>query len=351
MPTSLVTGASGFIGPRLVARLQRAGRDVVCLVRKTSNTDRLKPLGVRFVTGDVTDPASLPPALGCVQGGVDEVYHLAGRLHGSTLGEFLDVNERGAHNLAEACAAQPRPPVLVVASSLAAAGPSPADTPHTEAGADAPISKYGKSKLASERAARRFAGRVPTTIVRPPVVFGPGDKDGFLVFQGIKRTRLHPVPNRSGLPVSLIYADDLCEAFYLAAERGERLPASDSTGGDSTSDDTTGDKATGLYYATDPQPTTWAEAGRMAARGMGCRVFVLKTRKWPFLIPALVGDAIGKLTGKPSIFGMDKLTEATQPGWLCSGAKAQQQLGFAPAAPLEERYAQTAAWYRDAGWL
>ena len=155
---------------------------------------------------------------------------------------------------------------------------------------------------------RPFADRVPTTIVRPPVVFGPGDKDGFLVFQGIKRTRVHPVPNRSGLPVSLIHADDLCEALVLAADKGERVIADDGTGNS---------KAAGLYYAAAPELSTWAEVGRMVARGMGCKVFVPRTRKWPFLIPALVGDAIGKLTGKPSIFGMDKLNEASQVGWVC----------------------------------
>ncbi|MEM6799346.1 MAG: NAD-dependent epimerase/dehydratase family protein [Planctomycetota bacterium] len=333
MPTTLITGASGFIGPRLVERLQAAGREVVCLVRKTSKTDRLEPFGVRMVTGDVTDAASLPPALE----GVDEVFHLAGKLHGSTLDEFLAVNEEGARNLARACAEQETPPVLIVASSLAAAGPSAVGKPHVEDDPDAPISKYGKSKLASELAVREFADRVLTTIVRPPVVFGPGDRDGFLVFNGIRRTRLHPVPNRSGLPVSLIHADDLCEALFLAAERGERI--SDASPG------------AGLYYAADPAPTTWAEVGRMAARGMGCRVFVLKTRKWPFLIPALVGDAVGKLTGKASIFGMDKLREASQTGWVCAADKAAEQLGFQPAASLEERYAQTAEWYRDAGWL
>lgn len=305
----------------------------MCLVRKTSNTERLKPLGVRFVVGDVTAAESLPAALA----GVDEVFHLAGQLHGSTLDDFLRVNEGGAANVAEACAAQDQPPRLILASSLAAAGPSAIGRPHTEADPPAPISKYGKSKLAGELAVRRFADRVPTIIVRPPIVFGPGDRDGFLVFQGIRRTRLHPVPNRSGLPVSLIHADDLCEALVLAADQGERLSNEA--------------ESTGLYYAADPTPSTWAEVGLMAARGMGVRVFVLKTRKWPFLLPALAGDALGKLTGKPSIFGMDKLREATQTGWVCSVEKAQQQLGFAPAYSLEERYAQTARWYRQAGWL
>jgi len=341
MPICLVTGASGFIGPRLVERLQQSGREVVCLVRGASKTERLTPLGVRLVVGDVTRPETLPPALK----GVDEVYHLAGQLHASTLDAYLAVNERGTANLAQACAKQANPPVLVVVSSLAAAGPSLPGKPLTETDPPQPFSMYGKSKLASELAARKFAAEAPITIIRPPVVFGSGDRDGFLVFQGIRRTRLHIVPNKSGLPLSLVHADDLCHAIALAGEDGERLAA--PTEGSACSD---GD-ATGLYYAADPNPSSWAEVGRMAARGMGTRVFVLKTRKWPLLIPALVGDMMGKLSGKPSVFGMDKLREANASGWVCSVDKAQQQLGFSPAASLEQRYAQTAEWYREAGWL
>ena len=336
MPTCLVTGASGFIGPRLVERLQQSGREVVCLVRGASKTDRLTPLGVRLVVGDVTQPDTLPPALE----NIDEVYHLAGQLHASTLDAYLAVNERGTANLAGACAAQSNPPVLVVVSSLAAAGPSLPDQPLTEADPPRPFSMYGKSKLASEQAARKFAAEAPITIVRPPVVFGPGDRDGFLMFQGIRRTRLHIVPNKSGLPLSLVHADDLSHAIALAGERGERL--ADSPGENDP---------TGLYYAADPSPSSWAEVGRMAARGMGTRVLVVKTRKWPLLIPALAGDLLGKLTGKPSVFGMDKLREASATGWVCGVGKASQQLGFAPGASLEERYAQTAQWYRDAGWM
>lgn len=336
MPTALVTGASGFIGPRLVTRLQKAGREVVCLVRGSSKTDRLAPLGVRLVVGDVTDAASLPAALE----GIDEVYHLAGRLHASRLEDYLAVNETGAVNLAQACAERETPPVLVNVSSLAAAGPSPVGKPHAEGDPWRPISMYGKSKLAAERALAPFADRVPITTVRPPVVFGPGDRDGFLMVQGIRRTRIHPVPNRSGLPLSLIHADDLCEAIALAGQRGERMMP-----GQADND------PTGLYYAADPTPSTWADAGRMAAAGLGVRVFVLKTRKWPFLLPALGGDLIGKLTGKPSIFGMDKLREASATGWVCSVDKAVRELGFACAASLGERYAQTAQWYRNAGWL
>ncbi|MEM9185055.1 MAG: NAD-dependent epimerase/dehydratase family protein [Planctomycetota bacterium] len=336
MPTALVTGASGFIGPRLVSRLQRGGRDVVCLVRGSSKTDRLAPLGVRLVVGDVTDAASLPAALE----GIDEVYHLAGKLHASKLDDYLAVNEAGAGNLARACATRETPPIIVNVSSLASAGPSPKGGAHAEGDPWRPISKYGKSKLAAEDALRPFATDVPITSVRPPVVFGPGDKDGFIMVQGLRRSRLHPVPNKSGLPLSLIHADDLSEALALAGERGERMAPRQAAG-----------DPTGLYYAADPTVSSWADAGRMAAAGLGIEVLVLKLRKWPFLIPALVGDLAGKLSGKPSVFGMDKLQEASATGWVCSVDKIAGGLGFRPAASLEERYAQTIQWYRDAGWI
>lgn len=347
MPICLVTGASGFIGPRVVARLQRGGREVACLVRRTSRTERLEALGVRLVHGDITDADSLPAALE----GIDEVYHLAGRTHAPSLDEFLRVNEQGTTNVAAACAGKTSPPTLVVVSSLAAAGPSPVGIPHTEATPPKPISKYGISKLAGEEAARPFAEDVPTTIVRPPVVLGPGDKDGLLMFKSIRTTRLHLVPQLQGLPLSIIHADDLAEAIALAGDalvtgKSERLTSNrnDSSGTDSYD-------STGIYYAADPVATTWAEVGRMAARSLGQRVLVICRRKYPFLIPALVADGIGKITGKPGIFGMDKLKEASCSGWVCRVDKAQQQLGFATEGSLQQRLDETVQWYREQGWL
>lgn len=336
MSRCLVTGATGFIGPRLVAQLQQAGHEAVCLVRSSSKTAALEELGVELVLGDVTQPDTLPAALE----GVDAVYHLAGLTHAPKLEQYLAVNEAGTAHLAQASAAQVKPPVLLVVSSLAAAGPSPVGMPHTEATPAAPVSNYGTSKLAGEQAARVCADHVPTTILRPPVVFGPGDRDGLKLFKAIKSIRIHLVPNMSGLPLSLIHADDLAAAMIKAANQGERLVA-----------DASSDAGQGIYYAADPAASSYAEVGRMAAEAMGVKAWIFRRRKYPFLIPALLGDLKAQLTGKASVFGMDKLREASASGWVCDPSKAMSQLDFAPAASLVERYQQTAEWYRKAGWL
>lgn len=335
MPTTLVTGASGFIGPILVERLQSAGRQVACLVRKSSDVSRLTPLGVELRSGDVTDAGSLPAALA----GVNEVYHLAGRLHAWSYDDFLRVNEAGVTNLLTACTTRDSPPTIVLVSSQAAAGPSTAERPRNEADPPQPVSNYGRSKLAGEQAARPFSHAAPITIVRPPVVFGPGDRDGLALFQAIKRTGLHVIPNKQGLPLSLIHATDLADALLLTAERGERLEY-----GAARPD-------VGLYFAADPTISSYAQMGQLAALAMGVPVRVIKLRRWPFILPALVMEGVGRLRNKPALISLDKLREASQAGWVCSPAKAQRQLGFQVAAPLAERYRQTAEWYRANGWL
>ncbi len=344
MPRTLVTGATGFIGQRLVERLVERGDEVACLVRATSRVEPLEELGVERVVGTLDDQSELAAAVRQAFGGrgVEVVYHLAGLTHGSRLEDFMRVNAEGTERLCAAMveARQDDPPVVVLVSSLAAAGPSPPGVPHTEATPPAPISKYGRSKLAAEVAARRYANQLWLSIVRPPAVFGPGDRDGLLLFKSLRRFPLHAVPQMKGLPLSLIHVDDLVSALVAVGDRGERVIPSDAE-----------HDPTGLYYAADPSESSYAEMGRMVAAALGKKVFVLCRRKYPFLPLALVGDLIGKIRGKAPIFGMDKLREASASGWVCDPAKIQTELDWSPAAGLAPRYAETGEWYRQAGWL
>jgi len=333
MPTCLVTGATGFIGRRLVRVLQAAGGTVRALVRDGADTAELEQWGVHLMHGDVTQPESLANAVA----GVDFVFHLAGRTFASSYSQFASVNEAGCANVAAACAAQSQPPVLVVVSSLAAAGPSSREGALRESEAAEPISNYGASKLAGELVVREWAAEVPVSIVRPSVVFGPRDTAGLTLVKGIERTGLHVV-HRPGLPLSLIHADDLCEALLLVARHGERLDPTDPRG-------------TGVYFAADPLPSSYTAMGQMIAGALGKELRVIRVRKWALWIAALGGEFTGRVTGKPGPLNFDKMREGTASGWVASTEKIVSQLGFKTAVPLDQRYQQTIDWYRDEKWL
>lgn len=336
---TLVTGATGFIGQRLVERLVERGDRVACLVRATSRVEPLEKLGVELRIGSLGDESSLAAALA----GVEKVYHLAGLTHATRKEDFQRVNAGGTEALCRAAAGTDTAPTVVVVSSLAAAGPSPPGVPHTEATCHEPISMYGQSKLAAEHSARAHADALPISIVRPPVVFGPGDKDGLLLFKSLRSFPLHLVPQMKGLPLSLIYVDDLVEAMIAVADRGERLTR--------TEDAAARNDPTGLYYASDPAESSYAQMGRMAAAAMGRRIWVLCRRRYPFLPLAIGGDLWGRLRGKAPLFGMDKLREASASGWVCDPAKLIEGLDWRPTQPLAERYQTTHDWYVENGWL
>src|SRR4051812_9915057 len=175
---ALVTGANGFVGSFLTEHLTVSGDDVRALVRRGADDRWLFGTKATVVNGDLGDATALAAAMD----GVEVVFHVAGLTKSARPEPFFAVNERGTALLmdvaARAKSPSGEPPIVLVVSSLAAAGPSPfPDAPRDEQEPPAPVSTYGRSKLAGERAARARASRVPLTIVRPPIVYGPRDRD------------------------------------------------------------------------------------------------------------------------------------------------------------------------------
>ncbi len=337
MTNVLVTGASGFVGSHLVAALAARGDHVTALVRKTSRVEHLERLGAALAYGDVTERPGLTEAVA----GRDVVYHVAGLTRALRVSELFRANEEGVRNVAEACAAAGHPPVLVVVSSLAAAGPALAGRPRTEDDPPGPVSHYGRSKRAGELAARQFAASVPTTIVRPPIVFGPGDRACLEWFKSIRRFRVHLVPGYRRRRYSMIHAADLAELLIRAAERGERIAPAE----------TPGEAARGCYFADGGEQPTFAEMGRKIARAVGRRVLVCYVAMPVVWGVAGAVELVSRLRGQAHYLNIDKIREAAAGSWICSAEKAARELGFAPAAPLDERLRQTAQWYRREGWL
>jgi nucleoside-diphosphate-sugar epimerase len=274
---------------------------------------------------------------------VDVVYHVAGLTCAFRPQQLMKVNREGTARLAQACAQRTTPPTLVLMSSLAAAGPAPADCPVQETDPPRPVSHYGRSKRAGEQAAAAWAGQVPLTIVRPGIVFGPRNRELLPIFRSVYRLGVHAVPGIRALPVSLIYVDDLVEITRRAAQHGQRVTPEQ---GD---DDYSGQ---GYYFACSPEQITYGELGQMVGRALG-RDRVVAVRL-PAPLPwlgAAANQLVARLRGKPDTFNLDKIREARAGSWLGTAETVRQQLGFQPPRSLDDRMTETAQWYLQSGWL
>jgi dihydroflavonol-4-reductase len=204
-----VTGGTGFVGGHLVAALRARGDEVTCLVRRATPAGSVESLGCRIVRGDLADLRALEEL---VQG-ARVVHHVAGRVSAPHEAAFHAANREGTAALGRA-AREAGVARLVYVSSLAVTGPTVPGQPLDEAGPPRPVTPYGRSKAAGEAAVRE--ARLPYTIVRPPVVYGPWDRELLRVFR-LARRGIVPVLGDGTQELSLVHARDLAQALIAAA--------------------------------------------------------------------------------------------------------------------------------------
>jgi nucleoside-diphosphate-sugar epimerase len=319
MSRVLVTGAAGFIGRHLVRRLVEQGDTVRCLLQDPRRRRVFGSLPVECVAGTLGDADSLARAVR----GVNVVYHLAGATLPTRLKLYQTINGLGTRNLAQVCAMQAEPPIVVYVSSLAAAGPAFTGRPLTEDCAPHPVSEYGRSKLAGERYLRDVASRVPVTVLRPPGVFGPGDHYTLRLLQ-MARSGIALVPGREANPLSWVYVADLVEALTVAADRGRRLAPSDHVPDDE-----------GVYFIALDAPASIIDALRIAATVEGRSApRVIHVPEALVRLGAQFNALLTRLTGATFWLNPDKVCEALAGAWTCDPGKARRELGFACATDL-----------------
>ncbi len=325
----LVTGASGFIGHRLALALGREGpSEVRLLLRKTSRRDGLLGPPFRVVEGDLRSPSSLEAAAE----GVDYVFHLAGLTRAKGLQEFLRVNAEGTELLARAVAKKaPRLRRFVHMSSLAAVGPARDGEPLNEEAPCEPVTWYGRSKLESEAALLRGLGGLPWTILRPPAVYGPGERDLFQFFKMV-RGRVAPLLGFRRTRLSFVYGDDLVDVLPRAA----------------TSSVTVGRR----YFVCHPEIVTDLDFVRAVEAALG-------RRAWKPRLPLALGWTLGAISSffvapiskRPPLFTLQRMLDISQPAWICDGSAIVRDVGPVCPTDIVRGTGLAAAWYRERGWL
>lgn len=320
---ALVTGATGFVGGHLAHALLESGHEVTALVRSPARGATLARRGVRLVEGHLADADTLRRAVT----GHEVVYHVAGLIAARSEAEFFEVNREGTARLA-AAAREAGIARLVLVSSLAAAGPTRPGAPLSGHEPPRPVTRYGRSKLAAEEAVR--ASGVPWTIVRPPAVYGPADREMFRVFRAAT-LGLAPVFGDGELELSLVYGPDLARALVAAATTPATLG--------------------GVYYAAHPERVTSRELVTRIGRAAGRRVRILGVPRPVARAILRVTDTAARLAGAATVLSLDKANEFLQPAWTCDPAALTAATGWAAEHDLDRGAAATLAWYRQMGWL
>lgn len=313
MKRALVTGSSGFVGRALVSGLTRGGVAARQAVRR-------RPMGAAdddtVEVGELSASTDWAAALR----DVDTVFHLAARVHqvgeGGSDGEaeYRRANADATEALArQAIAADVRRFVFV--SSVKAMGEVSARRPFTEEDPPQPRDAYGRSKLAAEQALARLAGQIEVSIVRPPLVYGPGVRANFLSLLRLAASG-RPLPlGAARAPRSMVYIDNLVDGLIACATRPHGSPAT--------------------YFVADGRDFSVAELVRLLRVEMG-----LPLRLWT--LPGGLVRAAARLAGRAD--AAQRLFWPLQ----VDSSRIRRELGWSPPVSAEAGLAQTVRWFLDA---
>ncbi|HET9316658.1 MAG TPA: NAD-dependent epimerase/dehydratase family protein [Vicinamibacteria bacterium] len=321
-----LTGATGYTGSRLLARLLARGDQVMALARAAASRPRADG-PVEWVEGDLGDAA----ALARLVEGVEAVLHVAAvyRTAGHPDSYYRDVNVGGTERLLEAAARQ-GVRRFVHTSTVGVHG-HVEHPPADETAPMAPGDIYQETKAEGERLALELGPKrgVPVAVIRPGAIYGPGERRLLKLFRAIARGRYAIVGDGRAF-YHPVYVDDLLDGYLLLLERPEAVGEA--------------------FIIAGPRYVSQRELAAIIARHTGGRVL-------PFRVPAWPLQALGTLVEAVCVpFGIEPpLHRRRVDFWVKSRAfaidKARRLLGYAPRVDLDEGVARTAASYREAGWL
>ena len=328
----LITGASGFIGSFIVEEALRRGFETWAAMRKSSSKEYLQDERIHFIELNLSSKEQLLEQLRPHQ--FDYVVHAAGVTKCLNKADFHRINTEGTKNLADALLELKMPlKRFVFVSSLSVFGAIKEKLPYDEireSDTPQPNTEYGRSKLAAEHYLDTLSTRLPYIILRPTGVYGPKEKDYFMMAKSIKQ-HIDFAVGYQRQDITFVYVTDVVQAIFLALEKGQ-----------------TGRK----YFLSDGQVYQSTTFSDLIHEELGRPWWLRVTAPvWVLRIITFFGEYIGRMTGKVTALNNDKYNILRQRNWRCDIEPARRELGFEPKVLLKEGVKTTIKWYIDHKWL
>ena len=303
-----VTGATGFIGQTICRLLQADGWRVRALVRSQGGGRALRDIVDERVSGDLENP----PVLDSLVAGSYAVVHCAGVVRGATQQAFDRVNVGGLENLVNAIAGLACPPRLLCLSSLAAREPG--------------LSFYAASKRRGEQVLEQRVNEIDWIALRPPAVYGPGDRELFPLFRLMGRG-IAPVPGVSGARFSMIYVDDIARAVLAWLQQDDPVPS-------------------GVYSLHDGRQGgySWNDVCDTVAALCQRRVRQFAVPPAVLAVPAWLNRSAARWLHHAPMLTPEKLRELRHPDWVCDNDAIQAGLARQPRAQLADGVRVARVW-------
>lgn len=331
----LVTGASGFIGSFLVEGGLERGMDVWAGVRKTSSRKYLQDKRIRFAELNFGNKQQLKEQLSAhlqEHGGWDYIVHCAGVTKCLNQADFERGNYLATVNFVEALKELHLVPErFMYISSLSIFGPIHEDdyAPINELDRPQPNTAYGVSKLKAERYLQAL-NDFPYVIYRPTGVYGPRERDYFLMAQSVKQ-HVDFAAGFKRQDITFIYVKDLVQAVYLGA-KPEALRRA--------------------YFVSDGEVYASSTFSDLIKKELGNPWLLrIKCPLWLLKVISIVAETGAGWMGKTSTLNRDKYNIMKQRNWRCDISPIVNELGYRPEYLLERGVKETMAWYKKEGWL
>ena len=330
MTSILITGASGFIGSFIVEEALRRNFEVWAAVRKSSSHQFLTDERIHFIELNLSSEEALRQQLAGHR--FDYVIHAAGVTKCLDKQDFFRINTEGTKHLVRALLALQMPlRRFVYISSLSIMGAIREQQPYEEireSDTPRPNTAYGESKLQAEQ--WLDTQPIPYIILRPTGVYGPRERDYFMMVKSIQAHTDFAVGFRQQ-DITFVYVTDVVQAVFLALEKGQ-----------------TGRR----YFLSDGEVYQSAAFSNYIRRELGNPWWIRITAPlWLLRVITFVGEYVGRLTGKVTALNNDKYYIMRQRNWRCDITPACQELGYKPQVKLEEGVRHSIKWYRENGWL